>query len=278
MASSDHAALAFHWYHGAALFKNNLHKATLLRQEDSAKLSPKIGQGFYLASVILSVAAIANVDSESPAHAWPMKQPEPLDLDWLQLTQGQRAVWKIADTFSPGALFERLQDDYGWRDATLGVLRPHGLPKAMYSRLELAGATEKTNPYYTAAAVLSQILHLETHEGNLFYMFNFVMRLEPPYRQLLQQRDPRALLLLGYWYCKMAPFPTWWLRRRCVIEGLAVCEYLRQTHTDDDEMLHLLDYPAARLRAVALNNAEFPGCDTFLKGKPEALYTSCQVN
>ena len=72
--------------------------------------------------------------------------------------------------------------------------------------------------------------------------------MEPEFRQLLHKKDPKALLLLVWWYGKMAEYDVWWMGRRMKLEGQSICMYLERNHGDDPGIVTLLDYPKMMTR------------------------------
>jgi hypothetical protein len=62
----------------------------------------------------------------------------------------------------------------------------------------------------------------------------------------LDDKDPKALLLVVYWYAKLYR-GQWWLRHRGLIEGQAICMYLDKYHGDDAKLQRMLEWPKAEL-------------------------------
>ena len=99
------------------------------------------------------------------------------------------------------------------------------------------------DPYHTAASILVRLLELDCNYSTIMYFLSFLGHMDPRYRQLLHQKDPKALLLLAWWYGKMCQYNVWWQSRRMVLEGQAICLYLEKVHPDQDDIIKLLDYP-----------------------------------
>lgn len=59
-------------------------------------------------------------------------------------------------------------------------------------------------------------------------LITFPARIRPDFRDLLADRDHRALLLMACWFGMAAGLDEWWLRGRAIREGRALCEFLRQ--------------------------------------------------
>jgi hypothetical protein len=74
------------------------------------------------------------------------------------------------------------------------------------------------------------------------YFLSFIGHMDPKYKALLHQKDPKALLLLSWWYGKMCQYNVWWQSRRMVLEGQAICLYLER-ECEEEEIVGLLCYP-----------------------------------
>lgn len=266
------SALSFHWYHGAALFLRQLKSTTTTTKALSSSISNSAlriafpdDEALWMASVLLGVSAMSNIDTLGPSAAWPLKEPGPLDLDWLKLIYGKRAVWEVVDIHQPNTIFSIIQTQNWWKkDYTFKAIRPDSLPEAFIDLFNLCSSSSAdTNPYYNAAAVLSQILPIGTGQPNLF-PWRFISAIDPPLRILLETRDTRAMLLLLYWYGKVAPMPQWWVRRRAVVEGLALWEHLRRQCEGDEVVMPLLEWPVQRLREVAVEDKLMSACASFV--------------
>ena len=98
-------------------------------------------------------------------------------------------------------------------------------------------------------------------------------RIRPEFYALLRTRDPRALVILAYWFALMCGggggggggVRQWWIVGRVKSECVAICSYLKHNHccaTDDPRIRALLHFPA-RLCGVDL------GPDWDLGGGPD---------
>jgi len=71
----------------------------------------------------------------------------------------------------------------------------------------------------------------------------FIGTISPEYMRLLEEKDPRALLLMAYSYAEVSQFGIWWLSRRAILEGEAICIYLKRLDHGYDEIEQLLQLP-----------------------------------
>ncbi|KAI9158986.1 Sterol regulatory element-binding protein [Paramyrothecium foliicola] len=258
-SASHRASLAFHWYHATALFAR-----LLARPHDS--LTPAQRDALWAASTLLGAAAFAHLETTDPRRAWPLKEgDDPMDLDWLKLSEGKKAVLAVVDPSRPESLFNCI-----WQDAIAHALPDpdtpipsEALPSSFYPLLGLsATSTSASNPYHGHASILAQLLPLELHENNLISFITFVGQPDPRYRHLLQAKDHRALLLLAWWYAKIAGCGWWWMQTRAVVDGAALCVYLAR-NSDDPRVLQLLAFPRAAFRMA--------GADMGVKAVAESL-------
>ncbi|KAJ6439882.1 arrestin domain containing protein [Purpureocillium lavendulum] len=117
-----------------------------------------------------------------------------------------------------------------------------------------------SNPYHVPLSLLAQLLPADASDRNVARFLTFVSQLPAPFCRLLERRDPRALLLLAYWHAKVARRPSWWVRRRSVVEGLAICEYLarRCRGGADPDIVALLEWPRRELVDVQAQDDQAP--------------------
>lgn len=69
--------------------------------------------------------------------------------------------------------------------------------------------------------------------------------MDDEFKTLLRGRDPRALLLVAYFYAKVWR-STWWMERRAVLECEAICLYLERNHADNKLLQEMLMVPKRR--------------------------------
>ena len=77
--------------------------------------------------------------------------------------------------------------------------------------------------------------------------------MRPDYKQMLIDKEPRALLLLAWWFAQVSKLDLWWLTRRSFLEGQAICVYLERHYPNDGDVERLLEYPRSLFAARRLN-------------------------
>jgi hypothetical protein len=243
-----HRSLAFHWYHGTALFHQMLSKASI-----APVLSSSERDTLWISAALLGTAAFAYLGSADPSDAWPLKEHSSTDLDWLKMGHGKRVVWSMTDPTRPDSLFSKMSASQSRDPPPSGSspIKPHTLPALFYSVFDIGpSSTAENNPYHVAAALISQLLPVVPSAHNAHHFLTFLSQIDTEFQQLLQKKDPRAMILLLYWMSKLVMYPMWWTRRRTLYEGLAICIYIERYCGDDPELMQLIAYPRAVLSAV----------------------------
>ncbi|KAK4446555.1 hypothetical protein QBC34DRAFT_304916 [Podospora aff. communis PSN243] len=235
------AALAFHFYHGVSLFNAKLSQPVEHSEKDA----------LWAAAALTGASAFADVKDTDPAGAWPLTSYETADLDWLKMTGGKRAVYNITNPIRPGSVFNASCDHFLDPSARIGreVLN---LPSKFIQICNLdESSTPRSNPYHGAATILAQVMPLDCDRKNIHKFLSFVGFPDPRFLRLLEQRDPPAMLLLAYWYAKILAPEHWWIWRRAIAEGPALCTFLEGVFSGDPQLLELLEFPKATFAAAA---------------------------
>lgn len=240
--SRQAAALAYHWYHGTALFNAKL----------SSPLDPAERDALWAAAALLGTAAFADVQARTYREAWPLSEPSAADFGWLRMTDGKKAVFQIVDPLREDSVFRTMVGDASQDVRLSSAMCPEveeNLPRAMVELLDLdERSTPTSNPYHGAATILAQIMPFRCSRSTVVRFMAFISHLDPAYMRLLEARDDRALLLLSWWYAKVLTYDQWWICRRAILEGPAICVFLRGRHGTrggDARVVELLAFPEA---------------------------------
>jgi hypothetical protein len=228
----------FHHYHGTAIF-NSLLSMQPMRHEDK--------DAMWGAAALLGALTIASIDATNPEECWPLKPSGPGDLDWLRMSDGKKEVWKLADPMREDSVWRpAMQSDFekdpppqSHRKAELVSLFPFLVRLCNYDETSDGNG----DPYHTATSIVIRLLPIQCTHSTIFYFLSFIGHMDPEYRQLLHQKDPKAMLLLAWWYAKMLDYPAWWLQRRTQLECKAICIYLQRHFMQQTDIGRLLDFP-----------------------------------
>jgi hypothetical protein len=233
----------YHWSRAAALFNQKL----------SLPVHPLDRDALWATAMLLGTAAFSWIEASKPEEAWPLKRPEPSDLEWLRMSDGKMAVWNITDPMRPDSIFHILADDSKVDFVLLVATRSgiEGIPSAFIQLYGLDNwSTADNNPYYAAVQTLFSLLPIKCDQSTMATFLTFITHMKPDFKRLLEQKDPHALLLLAYWYA-MVCRSVWWITRRATLECQATCLYLERYHADKIAIQELLQVPKMRCGLVA---------------------------
>ena len=251
--------LLYHWHQGTSKFKDTLFKP--IRNESKDAL--------WASAALLGIVSIANFEAETPEDAWPLRPSTPHDLNWLKLTEGKKAVFTIANPLRTDSVFHE-----AWPGHT-NLFRPM-IEEHLHSDKEVVamtrdfsdlydlgpGSKNVSNPYYHSAMSLAQLLHAECNASNITGYLGVIMHIQPELNRLLDLKDAKALLLLALWYAKLYK-GQWWVYRRGLIEGQAICMYLDRHHANDARLQRLLQWPKIEFGLVDPRHATTDGTRCF---------------
>jgi hypothetical protein len=227
---------AYHHYEGIKLFHRALSKP----------IKPSEKDALWASAALLSVLSFASIDARTYEEAWPLKAPSVSDLDWLRMTDGKKAVWKLADPMRRGSVIREAwtsQQSEAPHSTQEPKLRSCPIFLELYDLDEdLAG---EDNPYCQAVSLLMPLLEIECNHSTIAKFLSFIGHNSAEYRRLLGLKDPQALLLLAYWYGKLCQYDQWWNKPRAVLECRAICVYLERYHSHETRIQMLSHFPKA---------------------------------
>lgn len=229
---------AFYWQQGLHLYIRKL----------LGPLQPSDIDCLWATGATFSVAAFSHIEAKTLQQVWPLKPPSSLDLNWLKMSEGKKEFLKrmqpTAIDNAVGPLFTR-ENIRALLDETPPILGLDALPFGLITLccLDVPVSSPEDNPYYLAASSLAQSLNSESKQVIVLNFVGFLMSMPLEFRKLLELKDPRALLLLAWWYARHIQYPHWWLFRRAKKECQAICIYLKSYHWDHTAIQDLLQYP-----------------------------------
>jgi hypothetical protein len=196
---------------------------------------------------------LANSYSSCPEEAWPLNPEGSSPFDWLKLQDGNKAVWRLISPLDPGSAFNFLADR---------ILQPVSLPPPsfegcdsvshlMTELFKLDESSHSHNPYRCAVLIILSLMGIECNENTVFQFFRFSAECKSDLRRLLYIKDPRALLLMAYWYA-MVSTGLWHMQRRATVECQSICIYLERYHADSPILLELLQFPKNKVRSPSV--------------------------
>ncbi|KAK4500200.1 hypothetical protein PRZ48_008386 [Zasmidium cellare] len=257
LGTKPSTAEAFHGYHAAALFGKKLQGPVAEEEKDA----------LWGIAAILGASSFASIEASKAEEAWPLKEPELGDLDWLKMSDGKREVWKIADPLRPTSVFRAaIEFENNRKDEMLHRPTDPELDSMfpwvtkLFNLDAPRSEDDPKDPYFEAASIIERLVPIECTHSTVMWFLSFLGHMNPEYRRLLEAKDPPAMLLLSWWYAKLINYDQWWLRRRVLFECQAIVIYLDRELSDDDEMKKLLEFPKSRcgLDRGDLGRKDFP--------------------
>ncbi|PGH18206.1 hypothetical protein AJ79_00544 [Helicocarpus griseus UAMH5409] len=214
-----------------------------------------------LLSTCMLLSAVTFVADEcKPADSW-IFTSNPANLSWLLSQSGLRHIlMALSKEQQRQSIWFRVFQESDDEHSTFNNSSPgrEGLHPGLAELCEIDGTTTPdSNPYHWPLRMLSPMLPLRPGRKYFPKLINFIGRIDRPYTDLLQQKDPRAVLILSYWLGKLCEVKLWWLYPKAHAECFAICTYLERTN--DSQILNLLQYPAERCGYVLKRVVEETG-------------------
>ena len=223
----------YHWQRTVDLFQKEIDEPIGLHNMD-AVLST---------SMLLAVLAFT-YDDHSVAGSW-IFSPTQSSANWLYVQGGLLGILIQCAAHLDQSIWIPVLNDADDYKGTFSNEDPgpEGLPAAFVDLCEIdASSSGKNNPYHLPLRTLAPLLDIQPSAANYYKLVTIVGRISGQYRDLVQQKDPRALLILSYWFGLMCGVDLWWVRTRVRTECVAICMFLEHHH--DPRIVKLLEFPA----------------------------------
>jgi hypothetical protein len=186
---------------------------------------------------MLGVITFASIEVPTPEETWPLAPSMRTEPEWLKIGQGKSALWRLVKPERPDSIFHTLFSAVPTVEFSL-----ENVPLGFMKLYKLDGLSADSSPYVIPVTSIFAPRNIECPSSSiaLFYAFNSCTRNE--FGRLVLNKDPRALLVMAYWYSKICT-GQWWLRRRALMEGRATCMYLERYCAHDVTIQALLKAP-----------------------------------
>jgi hypothetical protein len=239
----DPARFTYHWYHAISSLNRKLSQSILPIEKDA----------LWISAALISIGSFATTEASKPTEAWPLCPPSAYDLSWLKLCDGKKLVSQMTDPLRVDSQFSQVARELYKAMSRIEKVASHtptleSLPSGFYELFELSKGPVN-NLYYLGVMGMAEILRHKLSDKNFLPHLSFISILDKRFRDLLAQRDERALLLILYWYAKICDRRLWWMWKRSWTEGLAICVYLERTWARKPDLLKLLAWPRTTLTA-----------------------------
>lgn len=214
---------------------------TLFQRILSQPLPPAYRDAMWATAVHLGAASFWYVESSDDGAVWPLKPTEPSDFAWMKIGKGKMFLWRITDPTRKDGMFHEVlkQRPYNMPPQWEEEQDIRFIPERMKSLFGIDDtSTKENNPYLVAVDILSRIRHLTLTHANALDFLHFTAFITPEFVALLEEKDRRAVFLLGWWLSLVERGDLWWMVRRARIQGEAVRIWLRR---ENEELADLLD-------------------------------------
>lgn len=244
------ADICYHWSQGVSMFNRKL--SSPIHDDDRDPL--------WSTAALSGIIAFAAVEATNPEDAWPLKPADDSDLDWLRMSEGKVAVFKLTNPMRYDSIFhpylktyfndKKKFDNHTTKGIGAGVGGPligPGIEQLPWQFIHLYNLDKPDvpNPYYATLHNLGRLLPIECSQSTVIDFLGFLSHVDTGFKNLLGIKDHRAMLILAFWYAKVCNTSIWWMDRRATVECQSICLYLARFSTDMT-ILDLLDFPRTK--------------------------------
>ena len=227
-----------HWTQGTSL----------LRQRLRNPINPEDKDAIWGTAAALAILTFSSPDAFTPEQAWPLKPSDSTDdLDWLRMNKTKMSLWNTVNPLRPDSLFNVMAPTYAQMYSPLPDRGIAGIPADLAAACGLSSTSAVwSDPCLHAAHAVSRLLNVPDDEVSVGHTELFTQGIQGPFKELLLQRDPVALLLLYLWYSK-AGRSIWWIEPRARLECPSIWTYLKQHHYEHVGIQALLQANALKI-------------------------------
>ncbi|EEP79295.1 predicted protein [Uncinocarpus reesii 1704] len=226
------APAEYHWNRAISLFTEQLNGPI-----DSSNIDAIIST-----CMLLAIHSFTSSNDTSSGATWVFSPPDTA-ANWLYVAGGLHAVLGKSGAHGQRTIWDPVfehSENY-FNNSTFDI---QDIPPAFRELCDIDKSTDSSNnPYYTPLRTLFILMRLEPSGANFAKLVIFVGQMLSGYRDLVQGRDHRALLILAYWFGLMCGVDQWWIQDRVRSECRAICKYLERSAADP-RIIQLLDFPA----------------------------------
>lgn len=206
-----------HWSTATTLFVSLL----------SRPIPPSYRDAIWATGALQGTASMAYLESTSPYDAWPLKPSDPNDLTWLKLSEGKRAIWNIAQPWRDDSIFHALGKAMNHWEQPTWITAPDlaSLPPRLTRLFDIDENTRaEDNVYLNSLLCLRHTACLPLTRDHVMRFIVFLLYMSSAFRARLEEKDPRAMVLLLWWFRQLAmgDDEVWWMTQRARVEGRAI--------------------------------------------------------
>jgi len=177
---------------------------------------------------VVGAASMWCVNSDKAEEVWPLKPRDSVNLRWLKLCDGKRALWKIADPIRPDSIFhDALKDRNAYTIALPDwVKEPDAIARIPPHIKWIFGVTATSkiddNVYLLTLMILSRLQNERLTHATAQSFLQVILFVTPELVRLLECKDPQAVFIIGWWFKMMDDGDLWWMVSKAKIEGRAI--------------------------------------------------------
>ncbi|KAF7928812.1 uncharacterized protein EAE97_009654 [Botrytis byssoidea] len=215
-----------------------------LRTSLNAKNADAIIASSYLHTMLtfINIQPDSNIDTDGSGR-----------LTWLRAMRGVSILWDTSDMnchLQDSILLDMKHDPKFLNEGPCNHDKPDdvnpwalGASRALHRLFEGEQDSKVFKDSYEGPLRhLCQLIRLGTGQDTICTFMSFVGELPDSFVQLLDQKDPRALLILCYWSALLSQIDYWWVIDPATAVCSRLCAYLDRIH--DERIRSLLHYPA----------------------------------
>jgi hypothetical protein len=209
-------------YHIAELHQG-LVAIRALKSTLAAPLTKERADAVLCAAIMLNGINFASVKSQTASASWVFSD-SPDRLDWLDWQLGFRKLEEATSQFLESSLLWPLMNAAGHgpiKDRSNDMCFDQVPPTWRM----LIG--DDHHSYYGPVQMLAELRICEPLRSNALKYFGFINKLGNRFRDLLFQRDQRAIWVFGYWLGLIGRLGIWWCSRRVQQDWAAVVLFLQ---------------------------------------------------
>lgn len=215
----------------------------------SRPIRPEDRDSLFIAASLLGVVTFFTMEADSIEDVWPLKES---DMAWINLSSGKQAIWRLTKPSRRDSMWRPMSDLYERDLALAAKLEPPRPVLSVFDHLcsdDGSLPSAAANPYHRTAQLLITLLDLECDDSTWLRFLLFICHVEQPFKDLLEHKDPWALLMLAYWFMKICR-GVWWVSSRAILQGQAICIYLERYYADDTALQIALVRPRLEFEAA----------------------------
>lgn len=242
---------AYHHYRSTVAFN--------ARVKQPIQPGPSESAAIWASAILTSLISFGRIEETDANDVWPLRSSSRSDLSWLLVGEGKVQLSKMTQLLKTEAQYQGL---FPPQAAAIIPKRStpsefEALPQELLRLCGLDIIANEKNPYHAVAATYAKSMNKD-FASTLVLFFCLVGNIPSNYKELLCQKDPRALLLLALWYVNLSSNDIWWLEPRLRLEGHAICIYLRRSHSQDVDLQDVLTsiWQGLKIQKLAVQNPE----------------------